>query len=117
MFDNIKLAFGIARQKRIDIKIERMREKMSRLGEDMIQSALEDLKVDLTKINDKEIIEEYEDCHELLGIAKENLSDFIVAKLISIKYDFVKKLEDEIKRRDLKIELGLSDKYKNEIFK
>ena len=117
MFDNIKLAFGIAKQKRIDIKIEKMREKMSRLGEDMIQSALEGLKVDLAEINDKEIIEEYEDCDELLEISKESLSDFTIAKLISIKYDFVKKLEEEIKRRGLKIELDLSEKYKNEIFK
>ena len=83
----------------------------------MIDEAKELLNTDIANVTDSWIKEKYDEADSILEIMKKYPSDFTFAELTSVYYDVVKKLEDEITKRNLNIKLGLAEKYKREIFK
>lgn len=83
----------------------------------MLQVAKEHLNTDVSKVTADWIKEKYDEAAEILEMVKPYPEDMGFAELVAIYYDFVKKLEDEIKNRGLNIKLGLAEKYKEDIFK
>ena len=117
MFEKFKVALGIAKMNKVDNEIEKTKVKLENVRREMFEAAKELLNTDVTKVDDSWIKEKYVEAGNVLELVKPYPSDMAFAELVSKYYDFVKNLEDEIKKRGLNIELGLAEKYKEEIFK
>lgn len=117
MFKKLKLAFDLARLKKVQSDIDNASVKLSNARNEMLQVAKEHLNTDVSKVTADWIKEKYDEAAEILEMVKPYPEDMGFAELVAIYYDFVKKLEDEIKNRGLNIKLGLAEKYKEDIFK
>lgn len=117
MFEKLKLAIDIAKLNMTAKKIDDAKSQLDVTRESIISEAKELLNTDITKVTDSWIKEKYDEADRVLEIMKKYPSDFTFAELTSIYFDLTKKLEDEIVKRELNIELGLAEKYKDEIFK
>lgn len=101
----------------IDKKLQKAKIAKDAILEEIYASGKEIASFNVSEMNTDELLNQYNDILSSfddlkLVQAKDFSKDFIV-----ITYDFVKKAEDELKKRGYEKELRLADLYKEEIFK
>ena len=117
MFENLQMIFILVKSNLIEKRLAYLIDKRDKLRAEMLASAKDLLNTDISKMPKDWLKEKYEESNSVLEMVMKSSSDMTFAELIAKYYDFVQKLEDEIRNRNLNIELGLVEKYKKYIYK